>query len=126
MRGADLTSVSEGCHNGIVPALLVAFGSVLLAIAIFFWREGSGWGLFIAWVFGTWGAMLVAWGLLTGWYRSLAACIAGSAFALAAVLVALLCVQHDAWGVALPCAAGSALAFIFGVYQVAYLSHRRG
>jgi len=110
----------------IVPALLVAFGSVLLAIALLLWREGSGWGLFIAWVFGMWGAMLVAWGLIAGWHRSLAACIAGSAFALAAMLLALLCVQHDAWDLAVPCAVGSALALIFGVYQVAYLSHRRG
>jgi len=109
-----------------VPALLVAFGSVLVAIALFFWREGSGWGLFIAWVFGTWGAMLVAWGLLAGWYRSLAACVAGSAFALAAVLVALLYVQHDAWDLAIPCVIGSALALTFGVSQIAYLSRRRG
>ena len=113
-------------HNRDVSGLLVAFGSVLMAIAFLLWREGSGWSLFIAWVFGTWGAMLVAWGLLTGWYRSPIACVAGSAFALAALLVALLCVQHDAWDLAIPCAVGSALALISGIYQIAYLSRRRG
>ena len=101
-----------------VPSLLVGFGSVLLAIALAFLIDGSGWGIVIAWVLGIWGSTLVAWGLIAGWTRSLAACIAGSAFALAAVLVALLCVQRDAWGIAIPCAIASGLALLFGVYQV--------
>jgi hypothetical protein len=109
-----------------LPPLLVGFGSALLAIALLFCLEGSGWGLFIAWVFGTWGAMLMAWGLLAGWHRSIAACVAGSAFALAAVVVALSCVQRDAWELAILCAVGSGLALIFGVYQSTCLFQRRG
>ena len=105
--------------------LLVGFGSLLLAIALAFFLEGSGWGIAIAWLFGTWGATLVAWGLIAGWTRSLSACIAGSAFALAAVLVALLCVQREAWEIAIPCAIASGLALLFGVYQVRALLQQR-
>ena len=109
-----------------MPTLLLRFGFVLLAIALFCWHEGSGWGLFIAWVLGMWGAMLVAWGLIAGWYRSVAACVAGSAFALAAVFVALFCVQRGEWEMGILCAIGSGLALIFGVYQVCYLLRQRG
>ena len=105
--------------------LLVGLGCLLLTIALICWREGSGYGLLFAWLAGTWGAMLVAWGLLLGWYRSLVACVAGSAFALASVLVALLCVQFEAWEIAIWCAAGSGLALLFGVYQVWYLLRQR-
>jgi hypothetical protein len=108
-----------------VPSLLVGFGSVLLAIALAFLLDGSGWGIAIAWLFGTWGATLVAWGLIAGWPRSLAACVVGSAFALAAVLVALLCVQRDAWEIAIACAIASGLALLFGVYQVGALLQQR-
>jgi hypothetical protein len=108
-----------------VPQLLVGFGGVLLAIALFLWAEGSAWGLVIAWLLGTWGATLVAWGLLAGWYRSRAACVVGSAFALGAVLVALLCVPHNGWELAIMCAGASGLALIFGVIQVWHLSRRR-
>ena len=96
----------------------------MLALAVFFWREGSGWGLFIAWIFGMWGAMLVAWGLIAGWYRSIAACVAGSGFAFAALLIALLGVQHGAWEMAILCVVGSGLALLCGVYQVRYLARR--
>ena len=109
-----------------MPTLLLRSGCVLLAIALFCWHEGSGWGLFIAWVLGMWGATLVAWGLITGWYRSVAACVAGSVFALAAVFVALFCVQRGAWEMGIPCAVGSGLALILGVYQVWRLLRRRG
>jgi hypothetical protein len=109
-----------------MPSVLVALGCVLLAVALFFLREGSGWGLFIAWLAGTWGAMLVAWGLIAGWYRSVAACMVGSAFALASVLVALLCVQRGAWDIAMMCAAASGLALVFGVYQLRSLLRGRG
>lgn len=109
-----------------MPKLLAGLGAFLLAVALFFWREGSGWGLFIAWVCGTWGGMFMAWGLIVGWYRSVAACVAGSAFASAAMLVSLLCVQHDARDLAIPCAIGSGLALTLGVYQVCYLLRRRG
>jgi len=108
-----------------VPSLLVAFGSVLLAIAVALLLDGSGLGIVIAWVLGIWGATLVAWGLIAGWYRSVAACVVGSALALAAVLVALLCVQRDAWGIAIPCAIASGLALLFGVYQVRFLLQQR-
>lgn len=108
-----------------VPSLLVGFGSVLLALALACVLEGSEWGIVIAWVLGTWGATLVAWGLIAGWTRSLAACVAGAAFALAAMLVALLCVQLDAWGIAIPCAIASGLALLFGVYQVRALLQAR-
>ena len=101
-----------------VPSLLVASGSVLLAIALALLLDGSGWGFVIAWVLGIWGATFVSWGLIAGWYRNLAACIVGSLFALAAALVALLCVQRDAWEIAIPCAVASGLALLFGVYQV--------
>jgi len=104
---------------------MVGFGGVWIAIALFLWADGSAWGLVIAWVLGTWGAALVAWGLLAGWYRSLAACVVGSAFALAAVLVALLCVPDRSWDMAIPCAIASGLALIFGVTQICYLSRRR-
>ena len=67
----------------------------------------------------------MAWGLIAGWTRSLAACVVGSAFALAAVLVALLCVQRDAWEIAIPCAIASGLALLFGVYQVRVLLQPR-
>ena len=98
----------------------------MLAIALVFWREGSGWGLFIAWIFGTWGATLLAWGLIAGWYRSLAACLAGSVLAAAATLVALLLVQRGAWEMALLCAIASGLALVFGAYQVRHLLRRPG
>lgn len=100
---------------------LLTFGCALLAIALVFWHEGSGWGLFIAWVCGTWGATVVAWGLIAGWHKSLAACLAGSAFALAAVLTALLLVQRGAWDMAVVCAVGSGLALAVGLYQVRHL-----
>jgi hypothetical protein len=101
-----------------VPSLLVAFGSVLLAVALAFLLDGSGWGLVIAWVLGTWGATLLAWGLIAGWSHSVAACAVGSAVALAALLVALLCVPRDAWEIAIPCAIAAGLALLFGVYQI--------
>jgi hypothetical protein len=100
---------------------LLAVGCLLLAAALFFWHEGSGWGQFAAWLFGSWGAMLVAWGLIAGWYRSVAACIAGSAFALGAMLLALLGVQRGAWEIGFLCAVGSGLALVFGLYQVRHL-----
>jgi len=112
-------------HQYGVPSLLVGFGSVLLAIALVFLLDGSGWGIAIAWLLGIWGATLVAWGLIAGWTRSLAACVVGSAFALAAALVALLCVQRDAWEIAITCAIASGLALCFGVYQVRALLHER-
>ena len=108
-----------------VSSLLVGFGSVLLAIALAFLLDGSGWGIVIAWALGIWGATLVAWGLIAGWTRSLAACVVGSALALATVLVALLCVQRDAWGIAIPCAIASGLALLFGVYQIRALLQQR-
>jgi hypothetical protein len=97
----------------------------LIAIALILWREGSGWGLFIGWVFGTWGAMFSAWGLIVGWHRSITACVAGSTFAVGAIAVALSCVQRDAWDLAILCATGSALAFTSGVYQLWHLIARR-
>lgn len=112
-------------HNGTVPAGLIGGGCFLIAVALYCWREGSGYGLLFAWVFGTWGATLVAWGLLAGWYRSVAGCVAGSAFALAALLVALLCVQFDAWDLAIPCAIASGLALIFGGFQLGHLLRQR-
>ena len=112
-------------HRYGLPSLVVGFGSVLLAIALAFFLEGSGWGIVIAWVLGTWGATLVAWGLIAGWTRSLAACVVGSAFALAAALVALLGVQRDAWGIAIPCAIASGLALLFGVFQIRVLLQQR-
>jgi len=101
-----------------MAALVVGFGCFLLGLALFCLREGSGYGLLFAWILGTWGAMLVAWGLLAGWFRSVLACVVASAFALASVLVALLCVQFEAWDIAILCAVGSGLALIFGVYRV--------
>jgi hypothetical protein len=100
-----------------VPALLVGFGSVLLAIALALLLEGSAWGIVIAWFLGTWGATLVAWGLIAGWYRSVAACLVGSVFGLAAVVVALACVPLGGWEFAIPCAIAAGLALLFGVYQ---------
>src|SRR5262245_34938112 len=97
----------------------------MLAIAVALWVDGSAWGIAIAWLFGTWGGMAVAWGLLAGWYRSLIACLAGSAFALAAMLMSLFCVQQNAWEIAILCAVGSGLALIFGVFQVGHLWRRR-
>jgi hypothetical protein len=108
-----------------VPQLLVGFGGLLIAVALFLWADGSAWGLSIAWLVGTWGATLVAWGLLAGWYRSLAACLVGSVFALAAMLVALLCVPDPRWEPGILCAIASGLALIFGVPQIWYLSRRR-
>jgi|SRR6185437_13289346 hypothetical protein len=104
---------------------LLTLGCVLLAISLFCWHEGSGWGLFIAWVSGTWGATLAAWALIAGWHKSLAACIAGSAFALGAALTALFFVQRDAWEIAVVCAVGSGLALAFGLYQVHHLAEDR-
>ena len=101
---------------------LLTVGCVLLAIALFFWHEGSGWGLFIAWVSGTWGAMLAAWALIAGWRKSLAACLVGSALALGAVLTALLFVQRGAWDLAVVCAVGSGLALASGLHQVRHLA----
>ena len=112
-------------HRYGLPSLVVGFGSVLLAIALALLLDGSEWGIVIAWVLGIWGATLVAWGLIAGWTRSLAACVVGSAFALAAALVALLCVQRDAWGIAIPCAIACGLALCFGVYQVCALLQQR-
>jgi hypothetical protein len=103
----------------------MGLGCVWVAIAIALCIDGSYWGLVIAWVLGTWGAMLVAWGLIAGWYRSLAACVVSSLFALSAIVVALLFVPRDAWGIAIPCAIGSALSLPFSVYQVYYLLRRR-
>jgi hypothetical protein len=108
-----------------VPALIVALGSVLLAIALAFLLDGAGWSIAIAWLLGTWGATLVAWGLIAGWPRSVAACAGGSAFALAAVLVALLCVQRDAWEIAIPCALAGGLALLSGGYQIRALLQQR-
>lgn len=108
----------------MAPAL-VGLGSVLVGIAIALCIDGSYWGLVIAWVFGTWGAMLVAWGLIAGWYRSLAACAVSSLFALAAIVVALLFGPDDTWEVAIPCAIGSALSLTFSAYQIYYLVRRR-
>jgi hypothetical protein len=113
-------------HRYGVPSLLIGLGSVLLAIALALVLDGSYWGFVIAWVLGIWGATLVAWGLIAGWYRSVAACIAGSALALGAVLVALLCVPRDAWEIAIPCAISSGLALLFGLYQVRSLLQQRG
>lgn len=122
--GCVLLALAFARRHG-VPALIVASGSVLLAIALAFLLDGSGWGVVIAWVLGIWGATLVAWGLIAGWPHSVAACAGGSAFALAAVLVALLCVQRDEWGIAIPCALAGALALLFGVYQVRTLLRQR-
>jgi len=108
-----------------VRSLVVGLGSVLLAIALALLADGSEWGVVIAWVLGIWGAAMVAWGLIAGWYRSVAACIVGSAFALASVLVALLCVQREAWEIAIPCAIASGLALLAGVYQVRALLQQR-
>lgn len=105
--------------------MLVGIGVFLVGIALFCWREGSGYGLLIAWVFGAWGLMLLAWGLLAGWHRNLLACLAGSACALSSVLVALLCVQFEWWEMAILCAVGSGLALTFGVFQVVYLLRPR-
>jgi hypothetical protein len=69
--------------------------------------------------------MLVAWGLIAGWYRSLAACGVSSLFALSAIVVALLFVPRDAWEIAIPCAIGSALSLPFSVYQGYGLLRRR-
>ena len=104
---------------------MVGFGGFLVTIALFLWADGSAWGLVFAWLLGTWGATLVAWGLLSGWYRSRAACVVGSAFALGAMLVALLCVPHNGWETAILCAIASGLALIFGVIQIWYLSRPR-
>ena len=101
-----------------MPGLLVTLGSVGIAIAIVLAADGSYYGLLIAWLFGTWGAMLLAWGLVAGWYRRLAACVVSSLFALSAIVVALAFVPDGAWGVAIPCAIGNALALFFSVYQV--------
>jgi hypothetical protein len=109
-----------------MAGLLVALGGFMLAVAVVLFRDGSTYGLLIAWVFGIWGAMLVAWGLLAGWNRSIVACVAASAFALASVLVALLCVQFEMWEMAILCAVGSGLALWFGVYQVRFLVRQRG
>ncbi len=108
-----------------MPSLLVGFGCALIAIALFFWREGSGYGLLIAWFFGMWGATFLAWGLISGWYRSAAACIASAVCALAAMVIALAYVQFDAWDMAIMCAIASALALIFAVHQACYLLRRR-
>ncbi|HXU01416.1 MAG TPA: hypothetical protein VN903_10505 [Polyangia bacterium] len=108
-----------------VPLLLVGFGSVLVALAVALLIDGSAWGLVIAWVLGTWGGTLVAWGLIAGWSRSVGACVVGSAFALAAVVVALACVPPGAWELAVLCAIAAALALFFGVYQVYFVLQER-
>src|SRR5262245_3823361 len=97
----------------------------MLAIALLLAVDGSYYGLLIAWIFGTWGAMVLAWGLLAGWSRSLVACTVASVFALAAMLVALFFVPRDGWEIAIPCAVGSGLALIFGLVQIAHLWRRR-
>ena len=108
-----------------MPYLAVGFGGFLIAIALLLWRDGSSWGLVFAWHLGTWGATLVAWGVLSGWYRSRAACVVGSAFALGAILVALLFVPQDGWETAILCAIASGLALTFGAMQFLHLSRRR-
>ena len=105
--------------------LLVGLGSVLLALALALLLDGSAWGIVIAWVLGSWGATLVGWGLIAGWYRSVAACLIGSAFALAAVVVALACVPRGGWEFAIPCAIAAGLALPYGVYQVYSLLQQR-
>ena len=101
-----------------MPGLLVVLGSVGLAIAIALSIDGSYWGLVIAWFFGTWGAMLLAWGLVAGWYRSVVACVISALFALSAIVVALAFVPPGAWAIAIMCAIGNGLALFFSVYQV--------
>jgi hypothetical protein len=108
-----------------MAGLLVAFGCFLLAVALALLIDGSYYGMVIAWVLGTWGAMLVAWGLLAGWHRSLVACIVASAFALASVLVALLYNPDKTWELAILCALGSGLAFMLGVFQIRHLVRQR-
>ena len=110
-----------------MPALLVGVGGAAVALAILLWIDGSDWGLVYAWLLGSWGAMLMAWGLLAGWYRSLAACVASSLFAVAAILVALRCIPNfppDAWQTGILCAIGSGLALFFGAYQIWYRLRR--
>lgn len=108
-----------------MPYLVLGFGSFLIAIALLLWRDGSSWGLVFAWHLGTWGATLVAWGVLSGWYRSRVACVVGSAFALGAMLVALLCVPDNGWETAILCTVASGLALTFGAMQLWNLSRPR-
>jgi len=96
----------------------VGLGCAGLAIAIALCIDGSYWGQVIAWFVGTWAAMLVAWGLVAGWYRSVAACVVSALLALSAIVVALLFVPPGAWEVAILCAIGNGLALFFSVYQV--------
>ena len=108
-----------------MPSLLVGFGAVLIALALLLLHDGSEWGLVIAWVLGTWGGTLVAWGLLTGWHHRVVACVASAAFALAAVLVALLFVPDGGLDRAIMCAVASGLALILSVAQICHLRRRR-
>jgi hypothetical protein len=105
-------------QNGKMAPPLLTLGSVLLAISLILWYEGSTWGLVIAWLFGTWGAMLVGWALIAGWHKSLAACVAGSAFALGAALTAILFAPYGTWELAVVCAIGSGLALALGISQI--------
>ena len=43
-----------------MAGLLVALGGFMLAVALVLFLDGSTYGLLIAWVFGIWGAMLMA------------------------------------------------------------------
>ena len=119
-RGSD-----QGKIGRVMARFLVALGGVMLVIAYVLWRDDSSWGVIIAWFLASWGSMLIAWGLIAGWYSNAVACLAGAVFAAAAATVALRWIQVILWEAAILCAIGSLLAFAIGVARARHLLAKR-
>jgi hypothetical protein len=105
--------------------LLLGVGALALAIAYALWRDDSSWGLFIAAFLTMWGLTSIAWGLVTGWYDSAAACTVGCLVAAAAIVWAI--VSLPAWGAAaVTCALCAAPAAVLGAARAWQLLGRAG
>jgi hypothetical protein len=101
-----------------MAALLLAGGAAMLGIAFVLWRDGSDWGLLIAWFLAMYGCLVIGWGLIAGWWNSALACLAGAAFAAASVVIALGWI-HVVWlTAAVLCAIGGLLTAAVGALRV--------
>jgi len=104
-------------------SLLVTLGLLLLLPAFVLWRDGSSIGVVLAWIAGMWGFLLLGWGALCGWWKTLPGCLLGSVSAIASVGLALAWSwQEGEWisPLTLPCQLGGGVCLALG-----FLSLRR-
>jgi len=69
--------------------------------------------------------MVIAWGLIAGWYQNAGACLAGAGFGAAGAIIALRWIQIILLQAAILCAIGSLLAVVTGVARARQLLRSR-